>query len=115
MQHSCRSQVDVICRCIAVAAHTGELGDGKIFCYPVTDIVRMYASAALLQCHRSIALLLKQSQMYIACVLHQNGCENKCRNSSAHKHRDCSRTAETGGQAEKMAGGREDLLSSDEN
>lgn len=27
----------------------------------------------------------------------------------------CSRTAETGGQAERMAGGREDLLSSDEN
>eukprot|EP00892_Ulva_mutabilis_P008072 jgi/Ulvmu1/5637/UM023_0177.1 len=61
-----RTQVDDICRCIAVAAYTGELGDGKIFCYPVADIVRI-------------------------------------------------RTAETGGQAERMAGGRADRMSSDEN
>jgi Nitrogen regulatory protein P-II len=39
----CRSQVDTICRCIAVSAYTGEIGDGKIFVSPVADIIRMCA------------------------------------------------------------------------
>lgn len=28
-------------RIVATAAHTGEIGDGKIFVHPVADIVRM--------------------------------------------------------------------------
>jgi nitrogen regulatory protein PII len=33
--------VDSVVRIIAGAAHTGEIGDGKIFVHPVADIVRM--------------------------------------------------------------------------
>lgn len=57
-----RDQVDLVVRTVATAAHTGEIGDGKIFVHPVADVVRI-------------------------------------------------RTAETGGVAERMAGGLEDILS----
>ena len=40
----CREQVSATCQCIAVAAFTGEIGDGKIFILPVADIIRMCAS-----------------------------------------------------------------------
>lgn len=56
-----RDQVDLVVRTVATAAHTGEIGDGKIFIHPVADVVRI-------------------------------------------------RTAETGGVAERMAGGLEDIL-----
>lgn len=36
-----RLQVDVVVRIIAEAAHTGEIGDGKIFVHPVADVVRI--------------------------------------------------------------------------
>lgn len=36
-----RGQVDTVVRIIAAAAHTGEIGDGKIFVHPVADIVRI--------------------------------------------------------------------------
>lgn len=37
----CRDQVDLVVRTVATAAHTGEIGDGKIFIHPVADVVRM--------------------------------------------------------------------------
>ena len=37
----CRDQVDTVVRLVATAAHTGEIGDGKIFVHPVADVVRM--------------------------------------------------------------------------
>lgn len=37
----CREQVSATCQCIAVSAFTGEIGDGKIFVSPVSDIIRM--------------------------------------------------------------------------
>lgn len=37
----CRDQVDLVVRTVATAAHTGEIGDGKIFVHPVADVVRM--------------------------------------------------------------------------
>jgi hypothetical protein len=37
----CRDQVDLVARTVATAAHTGEIGDGKIFVHPVADVVRM--------------------------------------------------------------------------
>ncbi|GAB4813918.1 hypothetical protein N2152v2_000964 [Parachlorella kessleri] len=64
-----RDQVDTVVRLVATAAHTGEIGDGKIFVHPVADVVRI-------------------------------------------------RTAESGDNAERMAGGMEDmgvLLSHDAN
>jgi nitrogen regulatory protein PII len=36
-----RSQVDIVVRIVSNAAHTGEIGDGKIFILPVADVVRM--------------------------------------------------------------------------
>lgn len=36
-----RDQVDLVVRTVATAAHTGEIGDGKIFIHPVADVVRM--------------------------------------------------------------------------
>ena len=36
-----RAQVDRVVRLVATAAHTGEIGDGKIFVHPVADVVRM--------------------------------------------------------------------------
>lgn len=36
-----RDQVDLVVRTVSTAAHTGEIGDGKIFVHPVADIVRM--------------------------------------------------------------------------
>eukprot|EP00882_Tetradesmus_deserticola_P031919 GHRQ01036103.1.p1 GENE.GHRQ01036103.1~~GHRQ01036103.1.p1 ORF type:complete len:233 (+),score=35.72 GHRQ01036103.1:250-948(+) len=36
-----RGQVDLVARTVAAAAHTGEIGDGKIFVHPVADVVRM--------------------------------------------------------------------------
>jgi nitrogen regulatory protein PII len=30
-----------VVRIVAAAAHTGEIGDGKIFVHPVADIVRV--------------------------------------------------------------------------
>lgn len=56
-----REQVDLVVRTIAIAALTGEIGDGKIFVHPVAEVVRI-------------------------------------------------RTGETGGVAERMLGGREDML-----
>jgi Nitrogen regulatory protein P-II len=41
-----RGQVDVVCRCIAVATYTGEVGDGKVFVQPVADILRMCGALA---------------------------------------------------------------------
>eukprot|EP00878_Enallax_costatus_P002824 GHUV01003016.1.p1 GENE.GHUV01003016.1~~GHUV01003016.1.p1 ORF type:complete len:208 (+),score=53.12 GHUV01003016.1:153-776(+) len=58
-----REQVDLVVRTVAMSAHTGEIGDGKIFVHPVADVVRI-------------------------------------------------RTAETGGVAERMIGGVEDILNS---
>eukprot|EP00879_Flechtneria_rotunda_P001569 GHRR01001728.1.p1 GENE.GHRR01001728.1~~GHRR01001728.1.p1 ORF type:complete len:207 (+),score=61.36 GHRR01001728.1:99-719(+) len=58
-----RDQVDHVVQTVASSAHTGEIGDGKIFVHPVADIVRI-------------------------------------------------RTAETGGVAERMAGGLDDILNS---
>jgi nitrogen regulatory protein PII len=37
----CRDQVDLVARTVATSAHTGEIGDGKIFVHPVADVVRM--------------------------------------------------------------------------
>lgn len=37
----CRDQVDLVVQTVATAAHTGEIGDGKIFVHPVADVVRM--------------------------------------------------------------------------
>lgn len=34
-------QVDLVVRTVAIAALTGEIGDGKIFVHPVADVVRM--------------------------------------------------------------------------
>ncbi|KAK9812859.1 hypothetical protein WJX72_004810 [[Myrmecia] bisecta] len=36
-----RDQVDTVVRIIATAAHTGEIGDGKIFVVPVADVIRI--------------------------------------------------------------------------
>lgn len=36
-----RGQVDTVVRIISSAAHTGEIGDGKIFVHPVADIIRV--------------------------------------------------------------------------
>jgi hypothetical protein len=36
-----REQVDLVVRTVAAAAHTGEIGDGKIFITAVADVVRM--------------------------------------------------------------------------
>jgi nitrogen regulatory protein PII len=38
---TCRDQVDLVARTVATSAHTGEIGDGKIFVHPVADVVRM--------------------------------------------------------------------------
>ena len=35
------SFVDVTVRAIVGAAHTGEVGDGKVFVYPVEDVIRI--------------------------------------------------------------------------
>ena len=56
-----RDQVQDVVDCIVDAAQTGEIGDGKIFLYPVADVVRI-------------------------------------------------RTGEVGAAAEKMAGGRSDMV-----
>ncbi|GBF90023.1 hypothetical protein Rsub_02730 [Raphidocelis subcapitata] len=57
-----RDQVDLVVRTVAIAALTGEIGDGKIFIHPVAEVVRV-------------------------------------------------RTGETGAIAERMAGGRTDMIS----
>ncbi|KAK9831563.1 hypothetical protein WJX74_000233 [Apatococcus lobatus] len=36
-----RDQVNSVARVISVTAHTGEIGDGKIFILPVADVVRV--------------------------------------------------------------------------
>lgn len=36
-----RSQVDTVVRIICTSCYTGEVGDGKIFVYPVADVVRI--------------------------------------------------------------------------
>ncbi|KAF6241964.1 nitrogen regulatory protein PII [Scenedesmus sp. NREL 46B-D3] len=36
-----RDQVDLVARTVSTAAHTGEIGDGKIFVHPVADVVRI--------------------------------------------------------------------------
>lgn len=36
-----RDQVDLVARTVATSAHTGEIGDGKIFVHPVADVVRI--------------------------------------------------------------------------
>jgi nitrogen regulatory protein PII len=36
-----RTQVNTVVRIVAEAAHTGEIGDGKIFVHPVADVVRI--------------------------------------------------------------------------
>ncbi|PSC67205.1 Nitrogen regulatory P-II [Micractinium conductrix] len=36
-----RGQVDSVVRIVSAAAHTGEIGDGKIFVHPVADIIRI--------------------------------------------------------------------------
>lgn len=38
---ACRAQVDNVVRTVSAAAFTGEIGDGKIFVYPVADIIRV--------------------------------------------------------------------------
>ena len=38
---ACRDQVNSIVRTISVTAHTGEIGDGKMFILPVADVVRV--------------------------------------------------------------------------
>jgi nitrogen regulatory protein PII len=43
---TCREQVDMVVSVIAVAAHTGEIGDGKIFVHPVAEVIRMYVGRA---------------------------------------------------------------------
>lgn len=37
-----RDQVDTIATAIVEASRTGEVGDGKIFVYPVADVIRMW-------------------------------------------------------------------------
>jgi len=37
----CRDQVQEVVDVIIEAAQTGEIGDGKIFLYPVADVVRI--------------------------------------------------------------------------
>ena len=39
--NACRTQVNTIVRAVAEAAHTGEIGDGKIFVHPVADVIRV--------------------------------------------------------------------------
>lgn len=36
-----RDQVDLVVRTVAIAALTGEIGDGKIFVHPVAEVVRV--------------------------------------------------------------------------
>lgn len=36
-----RGQVDTVVRLISTSAHTGEIGDGKIFVHPVADVIRI--------------------------------------------------------------------------
>lgn len=36
-----RDQVNDVARCVASAAYTGEIGDGKIFVSPIADVVRI--------------------------------------------------------------------------
>jgi len=36
-----RNQVDIVVRLICTSCYTGEVGDGKIFIYPVADVVRI--------------------------------------------------------------------------
>jgi len=36
-----RAQVDSVVQIVSNAAHTGEIGDGKIFILPVADVVRI--------------------------------------------------------------------------
>mmetsp|Transcript_6516 Transcript_6516/g.16585 ORF Transcript_6516/g.16585 Transcript_6516/m.16585 type:complete len:126 (-) Transcript_6516:48-425(-) len=36
-----RDQVDRVCSTIIDAAETGEVGDGKIFIYPIADVIRI--------------------------------------------------------------------------
>jgi len=36
-----RAQVDVVVRCVATSAATGEVGDGKVFVLPVAEVVRV--------------------------------------------------------------------------
>ncbi|KAI7838893.1 hypothetical protein COHA_007358 [Chlorella ohadii] len=36
-----RGQVDTVVRLVATSAHTGEIGDGKIFVHPVADVIRI--------------------------------------------------------------------------
>lgn len=36
-----RAQVDTVVQTIATAAHTGEIGDGKIFVHPVAEVIRI--------------------------------------------------------------------------
>ena len=37
----CREQVQEVVDIIVEAAQTGEIGDGKIFLYPVADVIRI--------------------------------------------------------------------------
>lgn len=36
-----RTQVNTVIRAVCAAAHTGEIGDGKIFVHPVADVIRV--------------------------------------------------------------------------
>ncbi|KAL3131615.1 hypothetical protein ABBQ38_007912 [Trebouxia sp. C0009 RCD-2024] len=36
-----RTQVNTVIRAVCGAAHTGEIGDGKIFVHPVADVIRV--------------------------------------------------------------------------
>lgn len=36
-----RTQVNTVIRAVCRAAHTGEIGDGKIFVHPVADVIRV--------------------------------------------------------------------------
>ncbi|KAK9858423.1 hypothetical protein WJX84_010521 [Apatococcus fuscideae] len=47
-----RDQVNSIVRTISVTAHTGEIGDGKMFILPVADVVRVRTGETGLQAER---------------------------------------------------------------
>lgn len=36
-----RTQVNTVARAVCGAAHTGEIGDGKVFIHPVADVIRV--------------------------------------------------------------------------
>ena len=108
-------------RTVAAAAHTGEIGDGKIFIAPIADVVRMcvlvFLSSLLWPLLLVLLLLwrrrLRDSAVAAPCARARSSpTQPNHTRPHAHYATHHSRTAETGAVAERMEGGLEDIAAS---